>query len=100
MWYSWQGERLTLQVKIRAGGRGTGIVGPHGDRLKIQVRAPAVDGKANAALLAFVAAEFRVPASRVALVRGAGAPQKTLVIERPVELPQWLQTSSPQTNDR
>lgn len=100
MWYTWHGERLTLQLKIRAGGRGTGVIGPHGDRLKVQVRAPAVDGKANAALLSFLAAEFRVPANRIALVRGIAAPLKTLVIERPLELPPWLQTSSPPTTDR
>jgi uncharacterized protein (TIGR00251 family) len=100
VWYSWHGAHLTLQVKIRAGGRGTGVIGPHGDRLKVQVRAPAVDGKANAALLAFLAAEFRVPTNRIALVRGVAAPLKTLVIERPLELPKWLQMPSPPSIDR
>jgi uncharacterized protein (TIGR00251 family) len=97
VWYTWHGDRLTLQLKIRAGGRVTGIIGPHGDRLRIQIRAPAVDGKANAALRDYLADEFRVPGSRIQLVRGASAPLKTIVIERPLELPPWLQTSNPQT---
>ncbi len=46
------------------------VRGVHGDTLKIKLRAPPVDGKANQALAAFLAEALDVPASRVALIAG------------------------------
>ncbi|HUO55223.1 MAG TPA: DUF167 family protein [Rhodoblastus sp.] len=49
--------------------------------LKARVRAVPEDGKANAALVALVARELKLPASRVQLAAGATSRQKTLVLE-------------------
>jgi uncharacterized protein (TIGR00251 family) len=46
---------VVLTLHIQPGAKKTEVVGPHGDALKIRLAAPPVDGKANAALLAFVA---------------------------------------------
>lgn len=48
--------------------------------LKARVRPPAHEGAANAALQALIARALDVPASRVRLVAGAGARNKTLMI--------------------
>lgn len=50
------------------------------DRVKIAIAAPPVDGKANAALIRFVASFCGVPARDVDLVGGAGHRDKTLRI--------------------
>lgn len=45
---------VVLSLHIQPGAKQTAVVGPHGDALKIRLAAPPVDGKANAALLAFL----------------------------------------------
>jgi uncharacterized protein YggU (UPF0235/DUF167 family) len=47
----------------------------------IRVTAPPVDGKANAALCALVAARAGVPRSRVRVVRGAAARDKVVRVD-------------------
>jgi len=54
---------------------------PQTDRLKIKVKAPAVEGKANAELLRFLAELFGVRPGAVALVRGDTARLKVVRIE-------------------
>ena len=49
--------------------------------LKIRVRAQAIEGRANAALLLFLAKTLDVPRSRVRLVAGDTARLKTIEID-------------------
>ena len=56
------------------------VDGPHGDALKIRLNAPPVDGKANAALLRFLADELDVPMAAVTLKTGETSRQKTVLI--------------------
>ena len=49
-----------------------------GDRLKIAVTAPPVEGEANAAVVAALARALGVPRARVAIVRGDGSRRKTV----------------------
>jgi uncharacterized protein YggU (UPF0235/DUF167 family) len=57
------------------------VVGERAGAIVIRVTAPPVDGKANAALCAFVADAAGVPASRVAVVRGATSRDKVVRVE-------------------
>ncbi|MEE9197021.1 MAG: DUF167 domain-containing protein, partial [bacterium] len=52
--------------------------GPHGDVLRVRVAAPPVNGKANQALIAFVAKTFGVAKDAVAIVRGERGRRKVL----------------------
>ncbi|MBL8435801.1 MAG: YggU family protein [Zoogloea sp.] len=61
---------LILTLHIQPGARKTEIVGLHGDALKIRLAAPPVDGKANAALLGFLAKACGVSKSAVELLSG------------------------------
>jgi len=54
------------------------VVGERAGAIVIRVTAPPVDGRANAALCAFVAKRAGVPPSRVEVVRGAGSRDKLL----------------------
>jgi uncharacterized protein (TIGR00251 family) len=56
------------------------VVGEHDGRLKIQLAAPPVDGEANEALAAFLAAALGVRRSDVAIERGAAGRRKTVRI--------------------
>lgn len=61
---------LVLSLHIQPGAKKTEIAGLHGEALKIRLAAPPVDGKANAALIAFLAKTYGVPKSAVELVSG------------------------------
>ena len=55
--------------------------GGHGGAIKIKLRAPAVEGKANRALIKFLAARLKVPARTVALVHGEKSRDKLVRID-------------------
>lgn len=63
-------DGVVITLHIQPGAKRTELVGLHGDALKIRLAAPPVDGKANAALLAFLAEVFKVGKREVELVSG------------------------------
>ncbi len=69
-WLRADKDGVVLSLHIQPGAKKTEIVGPHGNALKIRLAAPPVDGKANAALLAFVAAKLGAGKAAVELVSG------------------------------
>lgn len=73
--------RLTLTLHIQPGAKKTEVAGEHGDALKIRLAAPPVDGKANAALLAFIAERLGVPKSAVTLKSGQASRRKVVEVE-------------------
>ena len=79
-------RRLTLTLHVQPGARKSGIAGPHGDALKIRIAAPAVDNKANAALIAFLSEALAVPKSAIALRRGTTSRRKVVEISGGPEL--------------
>jgi uncharacterized protein YggU (UPF0235/DUF167 family) len=60
--------RLTL--KVHAGARKTAFGGALGDAWKLHVAAPPVDGKANEAIVRFLAKFAAVPTAAVRIVSG------------------------------
>ncbi|HRH74722.1 DUF167 family protein [Zoogloea sp.] len=71
---------VVLMLHIQPGARKTEVAGLHGDALKIRLAAPPVDGKANAALLAFLAKVCGVPKSAVSLLSGETSRSKRVRI--------------------
>ena len=71
---------ILLRVHVQPGARRSEVVGLHGDALKIRLAAPPVEGKANAALIEFLAEKFGVPARQVALTRGEKSREKVVAI--------------------
>lgn len=72
------GVRIRLRAQPRA--KRSEVVGLHGDALKLRVQAPPVDGKANAAIEAFLADLLGVPARDVAVVVGHTGRDKTVEV--------------------
>jgi uncharacterized protein len=73
-------KRIVLTVHVQPGAKRNEVSGPYGDALKIRIASPPVDGQANAALIAFLAKLFAVPARQVRLLRGQSARYKTVEI--------------------
>ena len=74
------GGGAVLTLHIQPGAKKTGVVGEYGDALKIRLAAPPVDGKANEALLRFVAETLDLPRSAVTLKSGHTSRRKVLEV--------------------
>ena len=72
---------VVLSLHIQPGAKQTGFAGLHGEALKIRLAAPPVEGKANAALCAFLAQFCGVPRSAVTLVSGETSRAKRVRID-------------------
>ncbi|MGA1982202.1 MAG: DUF167 domain-containing protein [Acidobacteriaceae bacterium] len=73
-------DGCTLPVRMHPGARTNAVTGVHDGALKISLTTPPTDGRANDALIAFLAGRLRVPRSRISLVSGATSRSKTLRI--------------------
>lgn len=71
---------ITLTLHIQPGAKKSEIAGLHGDALKIRLNAPPVDGKANAALVEFIAEALGVPRSAVSLKSGQTSRRKVIAV--------------------
>ncbi len=65
-------------MHAQPGAKKTAVAGLHGAALKIRLAAPPVEGKANQALIAFVADRLDLRRADVQLVRGETSREKTL----------------------
>ncbi len=70
----------TLAVHVQPGARRSAVAGLHGERLKIRIAAPALDGRANDALVAFVAASLGVAKRSVRVASGERSRDKVVAI--------------------
>jgi uncharacterized protein len=75
---------VTLAVRAQPGAKKTAIVGVYGDgdvaQLKIAVQAPPVEGRANEALIAFLAEMLGLPKRSVELVSGELSRSKVFLL--------------------
>jgi uncharacterized protein (TIGR00251 family) len=79
---------VLLHLHVVPGAAKTEIAGIHDDRLKVRVKARAVEGGANRELLRFLADLFEVGPSYLEIVHGASDRRKT------VRLPPGLDVDS------
>jgi uncharacterized protein (TIGR00251 family) len=71
----------TLRIHVVPNAKIENVVGEHGGAIKIKLRAPAVAGKANAALVDFLAKRLKVPVRRIVLLRGHKSRDKLVRID-------------------
>jgi uncharacterized protein (TIGR00251 family) len=71
---------LVLSIHAQPGARRTEIAGLHGDALKIRVAAPALEDRANEALIAFIAEKLGIAKRDVMLASGAKSREKRFAI--------------------
>jgi uncharacterized protein (TIGR00251 family) len=73
-------NHCTLELKTIPNAPRDEIAGWLGDALKVKVHAPALEGRANDALLVFLAKELGVPRRAVTLLRGDKSRHKVVRI--------------------
>jgi uncharacterized protein len=74
------GSDLVLEVRIQPRAANSEFAGQFGQRVRIRLQAPPVDGRANAALVAFLADAFSVPRARVVIESGLAGRDKRVRI--------------------
>ena len=67
-WLRISGDGVSMTLHIQPGAKKTEIAGIYGDALKIRLAAPPVDGKANTALIDFVARQLGIAKHRICLL--------------------------------
>lgn len=70
----------TLAVHVQPGAKRSAVAGLHGARLKIRIAAPAIDDRANDALVAFVATTLGVAKRSVRVASGERSRDKVVAI--------------------
>ena len=74
------GQDLILEVRVQPRASRSEFAGLHGDRVRVRLQAPPVDGRANAALVEFLAEAFGVPRARVTIEHGLAGRDKRVRI--------------------
>jgi hypothetical protein len=75
---------VTLAVRAQPGAKKTALTGVYGEgetaQLKIAVHAPPLEGRANQALIAFLAESFNLPKNAVVLMAGELSRSKVFLL--------------------
>lgn len=74
---------VLIEIHLQPGARRTAVCGEHGGRLKIAVAAPPLEGRANDALIDWVAERLDLSRRQVSLVAGQRSRDKTLRVTGP-----------------
>lgn len=90
-WFRCEGHRdFVLTLHIQPGAKRTEPAGLHGDAMKIKLAAAPVEGKANLALLKYLADCFEVPRHQVVLKQGEKSRRKVVIIKQSKHSPDSL----------
>ena len=79
-WHVSNGDCITLTLHVQPGAKKTNVAGLHGDALKIRLAAPPIEGRANEALLRYIADFFKVPLRNVELKQGEQSRHKRVEV--------------------
>lgn len=72
---------MILELHVQPGASRTEFAGMHGQRMKLRLAARAVDGKANEALVEFLAEYYNVPKRDVRITAGLKSRRKRVIID-------------------
>lgn len=79
-WLSESAGGCVLTLHIQPGAKGAGVVGEHGDALKVRIDSPPVDGRANQALISFLAERLSVAKGALKLISGESSRRKRIQV--------------------
>ena len=79
-------DGITFNVKVIPRAKRDEIVGVEGEAVKIRLNAPPVEGRANEALVKFLADVLKIPRAQIEIVRGETSRHKVVRVRGiPVE---------------
>jgi uncharacterized protein (TIGR00251 family) len=87
MFYQWHDGDLVLNIRVQPRASSDGFAEILGDRIKLRITAPPLDGKANRHVIAYLAQIFKVARANVRIISGESGRNKRIRIQRPAQLP-------------
>ncbi|AHK16991.1 MAG: DUF167 family protein [Thalassolituus sp.] len=90
LFYQWQAEDLVLTCHLQPKASKDEFAGEHGEAIKIRIKAAPIEGKANAALIAFLAKQFGVSKRDVEVISGELNRHKRVRVSQPKKIPEAL----------
>ncbi len=90
MFFQWQGDDLVLNIRVQPRASSDGFAEELGDRIKLRITAPPVDGKANRHLIALLAKTFKVAKDDISIISGQNGRNKCIKIHQPAHLPEII----------
>ncbi len=89
MVYEIRDSKVIINVKAQPNSSKNKIAGIYGDSLKINIKAPAVEGAANKELIKFISKEFKIPKSEIE-IKGETSKRKQLILPLNERLKEFL----------
>jgi uncharacterized protein len=86
-WCSAGGAGLRIAVQLAPNAKQSEVCGVHDGALKIRLQAPPIEGRANEALLRFIADRLDVAKSAVSLLRGQASKRKLVEVAVSMSVP-------------
>ena len=80
MWIEQRGEVVIINCRVMPNAKKSVVEGFRQERLCIRLHAPAVEGKANQALLAYLAEVLALSKTRLEILRGEKSREKSVAI--------------------
>jgi uncharacterized protein (TIGR00251 family) len=80
MWYHEHEDGVVLQVKVTPHARQNRVIGVYGDFLKVAIAAVPEGGRANEALIQFLAFVLEVSSGAMVIAKGAHQPLKIIFV--------------------
>jgi uncharacterized protein (TIGR00251 family) len=71
---------VRVSVVVIPNAKKTEVVGMHAEALKLRLQAPPIDGRANAALIMYLAKTLAIPKSCIRVLHGQSSKRKLLAI--------------------
>jgi len=78
MWYEIKNSFVIFYIKAQPNSSKNKIAGILGDSLKINIKAPAVEGEANKELIKFLSKTFKISKSDIEFISGKTSKRKAL----------------------
>jgi uncharacterized protein (TIGR00251 family) len=73
-------EGVIISLYIQPGASKTEVIGEHNGLLKIKIKAPPVDGKANEEVLRFLSKVLNVSKSQIEILKGDKSREKKVLV--------------------
>ena len=70
-----------LHLHIQPGSSKNEILGLHGGRLKIKIKAQPIEGEANSALIDYLSEVLKISRKKIILIQGESSRQKKILVE-------------------
>ncbi len=71
---------IVINIHAQPGAKRSAVVGLYGEKLKVAIATPPVDGKANKAIIAFLAKTISCPKSKLEIIAGETSREKRIRI--------------------